>query len=100
MPDSQVETKGTQQDAMGALVAMLTEQQVSQQLGVAVHTLRCWRSSGKGPAYVKIGRNVQYRPSSLGRWVEDQEREPGDRNDGNQMPAGTAHPGRKLALQD
>ena len=46
-------------------------------LGVKTQTLTTWRSEGRGPAYVKIGRRVYYhRPDILafiaaGRRVPD-----------------------------
>lgn len=38
----------------------LTEGQTGQALDVQIPTLRNWRSQGKGPDYIKIGRTVKY----------------------------------------
>ena len=34
-------------------------------------TLAHWRSEGRGPAFVKMGRRVAYRGSDLNRWMAD-----------------------------
>lgn len=39
-------------------------------------TLAHWRSEGRGPAYVKLGRRVAYRGSALNVWIEAQTVEP------------------------
>lgn len=38
----------------------LSEKQTGDALDVKVPTLRNWRSQGKGPDYIKIGRTVKY----------------------------------------
>src|SRR5689334_13588219 len=86
------------QSLIEALNPLVTEQQVSCTLGVTVHTLRCWRSLGRGPAYVKIGRNVKYRPSSVICWIENQEHQPGDQYGREELPSRAADQKRELAL--
>jgi predicted DNA-binding transcriptional regulator AlpA len=39
---------------------LLTERQVAAMLNVAPHTLAVWRTSNKGPAFLKLGRAVRY----------------------------------------
>jgi excisionase family DNA binding protein len=39
---------------------MATPGEVAEVLRVPEHTLACWRSQGKGPAWSKIGRHVRY----------------------------------------
>ena len=38
----------------------LTETQAAARLGLKVATLRAWRSQGRGPAYVRLGRAIRY----------------------------------------
>jgi len=38
------------------------EYMVAEAYGVAVGTLRNWRSQGRGPKYHKVGSRVLYRP--------------------------------------
>jgi excisionase family DNA binding protein len=45
---------------------------VSLLLGVPRATLANWRSAGKGPPFVKVGRHVRYRREDVDRWVEAQ----------------------------
>ncbi len=39
----------------------LTDEEVSQRLGVSPFTVRSWRTKGIGPRYFKVGRAVRYR---------------------------------------
>lgn len=51
---------------------LLTPKQVSAQLGgIPEKTLTQWRYLGVGPAYVKIGRHIRYRPQAVERWIAD-----------------------------
>ena len=55
---------------------LLKEADVAGLLGLAPITLRCWRSHGKGPPYVKVGEAVRYRLSDLERWLGERTVEP------------------------
>jgi predicted DNA-binding transcriptional regulator AlpA len=49
-----------------------TEREVSDFLAnVSLRTLRRWRQAGRGPAYVKVGRRVMYRPSDIQTWIDE-----------------------------
>jgi predicted DNA-binding transcriptional regulator AlpA len=54
---------------------LLNRAQVAEMLGVAEHTLACWRSAGKGPQCVKFGTGrsaaVRYYLSAVEAWVND-----------------------------
>lgn len=39
-------------------------------LGVAVSTLKRWRSHGEGPLFAKVGASVLYRPADLESFLE------------------------------
>jgi excisionase family DNA binding protein len=52
---------------------LLTVQEAAEHLGVPVQTMYAWRASGKGPAAVKVGRHLRYRPESLAAWLEQLE---------------------------
>jgi hypothetical protein len=39
-------------------------------------TLATWRSLGRGPAFVKLGRRVFYYPADLREYIAAQRREP------------------------
>lgn len=41
-------------------------------LGLSVFTLRKWRSTGHGPAYVKLGKSVKYRLEDLTEFIQKQ----------------------------
>ncbi len=38
-------------------------------LGINYFTLARWRSEGKGPAFVRVGRQIRYREGDLIAWL-------------------------------
>ena len=44
---------------------VVDDNQAADELGVAVQTLRNWRSNRRGPAYLKLGRSVRYRVEDI-----------------------------------
>lgn len=48
---------------------LLTQAEVAERLSVSERTLEAWRCRGFGPAFVKLGRSVRYRPSDVERWL-------------------------------
>ena len=50
---------------------MLTDEQAAEFLGMAKQTLRNWRTFGRGPDYLKMGRSVRYKLSSLQRFTDE-----------------------------
>jgi hypothetical protein len=54
----------------------IPEAEMAAQLGVAIRTLRKWRQTGLGPAYVKFGKQIHYRDASRDAWLRRQEVEP------------------------
>ncbi len=52
--------------------SLLTCEQVAVELEVTVATLQLWRTRGKGPRFVKIGRTCKYRPEDLNAWLASQ----------------------------
>jgi Helix-turn-helix domain len=50
----------------------MTERELSAFYGkLSLRTLRRWRQEGIGPAYVKVGRRVMYRPSDVETWTRE-----------------------------
>ncbi|EGF92904.1 DNA binding domain protein, excisionase family [Asticcacaulis biprosthecium C19] len=47
----------------------------AQHLGIAEITLRRWRLTGGGPAYLKLGRAVRYDPASLANFLASRVRD-------------------------
>ena len=50
---------------------LLDEHDVAELLKMSVHTLRQWRSVGRGPGYVKLGSRVRYRPDDINDWLKE-----------------------------
>ena len=51
---------------------LATTEAVAVFLDVPKHTLEQWRSQGKGPTYVKVGRHVRYRMADVEKWLNEQ----------------------------
>src|SRR6185312_14375552 len=79
------------------ILGLLTETQVASELHVKIHTLRCWRSAGRGPAYAKLGRRIVYPQALLHQWVASQTIT-GDQNGKDERPTRTTAEQRQLAL--
>lgn len=52
----------------------LTTAEVAARLRVSVSTVNKWRVVGKGPKYVKVGRQVRYRPTTVADYERENER--------------------------
>jgi excisionase family DNA binding protein len=50
---------------IGELRRMLRESEAADYLGVVRKTLQAWRSQGKGPKYVRMGRSIRYPEDAL-----------------------------------
>lgn len=50
---------------------IMTVQQASVYLGLAVSTLNKWRCHGGGPVFVKMRRAVRYRLADLDQFIAD-----------------------------
>lgn len=52
---------------------LLRESDVQAELNVSVATLRRWRKSGKGPAFLKLeGGAIRYEREALAEWLRAQ----------------------------
>jgi predicted DNA-binding transcriptional regulator AlpA len=54
----------------GGATEFLNENQVAQQLGVSIATVRRWRAQNKGPRFRKIGASVRYAGRDLKAWID------------------------------
>jgi hypothetical protein len=50
---------------------LLPEDEAARDLKVKKQTMAAWRNRGQGPAYVKVGKLVFYRPSHLREWLDN-----------------------------
>jgi excisionase family DNA binding protein len=57
--------------------ALLTQQQLAEELQITVRTLERWRQEGTGPAFIWVGRSPRYRRSDIDAWLEQQRRTKG-----------------------
>ena len=55
---------------------LMTPEDTGGKLHTPLTTLQWWRSTGRGPTYVKIGRRVFYRTSDLDAFIAAGERMP------------------------
>ena len=55
---------------------LIGEVELATRLRQQTTTLAAWRVGGRGPAYVKVGRKVFYKPSDVSAWLTKQRRVP------------------------
>jgi hypothetical protein len=61
----------------GPIVDVAVDTQGASQItGVAVGTLNNWRSQGRGPAFVRLGKAIRYRTSDLREYLDQHRVEP------------------------
>ena len=51
--------------------SVLTERETSGYLRVSLSTLRRWRKSDGGPAFIRFGKSIRYRVQDLDRFLSD-----------------------------
>ena len=49
--------------------SLLTTREAARRLGLAAGTLANWRTSGQGPAVIRLGRAVRYTEDDLAQFV-------------------------------
>lgn len=54
----------------------LTQEQVSKTLGVESSTLAVWRSTGKGPRFLKSGNRIMYLAADINDFIEQNRMKP------------------------
>lgn len=50
--------------------ALMAVPAVADHLGIPQQTLYIWRTQGKGPRAIKVGRHLRYRRSEIERWLD------------------------------
>ena len=75
---------------------------VSEMLGIPVHTLYRWRYKGDGPVGYRVGRHVRYRREAVEAWLEQQvdKRKHGRRRSIRVRSAQPAEPNRSGTEKD
>jgi len=51
---------------------VMNDVEAAEVLDMAPTTLRKWRSTGQGPSYLKLGKNVRYRLEDLNAYLQKQ----------------------------
>lgn len=55
------------------LDGLLTPPALAERLEVTERTLSEWRITGRGPAFIRLGKTVRYRPLAVETWLLSQE---------------------------
>lgn len=53
---------------------LISPAELAETLGVSIRTLARWNQRRIGPARVRVGRLVGYRPASIEAWLAEAER--------------------------
>ncbi len=48
---------------------LISEAEAAKQIHLKAGTLGAWRHRGEGPAFVRVGKLVFYRPSDIRAWL-------------------------------
>lgn len=48
---------------------LMTAVEVADAIGIKAGTLGNWRTKGRGPRFMKIGRGIYYDPSDIREWL-------------------------------
>ncbi|WP_083404050.1 AlpA family transcriptional regulator [Curtobacterium sp. MCBA15_001] len=59
--------------AASPLDSLLTADELAEQLHTTTRNLREWRSTGRGPRFVRVGRLPLYRREAVELWLGEQE---------------------------
>lgn len=54
---------------------LLTTKEVAELVGVSLATFYAWRSQGKGPVGVSMGRYVRFRAEDVEAWIDSRREE-------------------------
>ena len=57
-------------DGSAATNQPMTETEAAARLGLKVATLRAWRSQGRGPAYLRLGRAIRYLTTDIDDFLQ------------------------------
>jgi len=49
--------------------SLLNEKQLAMKLGLSLACARRWRTTGRGPRYIKLGASVRYRLEDVEAWL-------------------------------
>lgn len=49
---------------------LLSPGELADLLGISLSTVYAWRSQGRGPVGIRVGRNVRYRRDDVERWLD------------------------------
>lgn len=50
---------------------LLTEEKACKMLGIKKGTMKKWRSAGKGPTFIKLGRVIRYERNKLTDYIKE-----------------------------
>ena len=53
------------------MTELLTPEQTAELLHMSPNTLSSWRWKGRGPEFIKVGRNVRYDRADVDAWLRD-----------------------------
>ena len=51
---------------------LLNQESAAALIGVKPLTLATWRHKGRGPPFIKVGRNAFYKATDIERWLNEQ----------------------------
>lgn len=65
---------------------LLTPDETAELLNTPIANLSAWRYNGTGPAFIRVGRQIRYRPDDLEAWLESRRVDPMNYGDAEHPP--------------
>lgn len=62
------------EDARAPISDLIDEPTLATRLGISRSTLQSWRSAGRGPRFIKLGRMVRYRTADVDSYLRSNTR--------------------------
>ena len=69
VPDSHVDASSSSRIAPQDR-RVLSETELAQLWGVSAKTLQRWRTEGRGPRGIRVGRHVRFRRTDVDAWLD------------------------------
>lgn len=77
------------------MATCLSQQQLADHWNLSPRTLERWRQVGSGPAYIKVGGQIRYRPDDIDKWERRQRRGEAPSVEPNNLPSGIHGPAKE-----
>ena len=69
---TEMESEMEPQNVIPSVAKLLKPDDVADLLGIPIATIYVWRTRGRGPRALKVGKHLRYRAADVESWLESQ----------------------------